>query len=119
MADVLSAIMEDGCPSPIAKSAINDAVFKAALAVRGCDVIKATILGEEIAEAAWWFLKRNNPHGRPHIQDIRETIKEVLTATGHAEIAEVLLTSSHRLSAQEPTRTRRAENVGRQRRGVG
>ena len=83
-------IMQDDGPVPFNRSKIDDAVFKAALAARGYDLIMATILAQEVAEAVAVFLGENYD-GRPlHIEDIGETVEKVLRGTGHARIASLL-----------------------------
>ena len=83
-------ITQDAGRAPFERSKIDDAVFKAGLATRGCDLIMATILAEEVAEAVTMFLEGNYDDGPPHIEDVYDTIKKVLIGTGHTRIASLL-----------------------------
>ena len=81
------AIKRDGLHVPFDKSKIADAIFKAALAARGCDVVMPTILAEEMADTVAMFLDKHCDEGPLHVADILDIVETVLIETGHPKIA--------------------------------
>ena len=75
---------------PFDKSRIADAVFKAGLATRGCDLIMATILAEEISEAVVVFVRENYDGRSPRIVNVQDIVEKLLIATGHRGVAKRL-----------------------------
>ncbi len=113
MAPSKCVIMHEGRCMPLEKSKIDDAVFAAALAAPGCDLILATILADELAQAVTMFLERNCGGCPLHVEDVYDTVEKVLTEIGHEEIAASLNVGDFKpAGAHAWTRWRRTERAG-------
>lgn len=109
MSKFTEVIKRSGAIVPFNPERITNAIYRAAVAVGGRDRERAQFLSDHVIA----LLEERNPDGHiPHIEEIQDTVEEVLIEKGHSQVAkEYILYREKRALSRESKSTSGSGNI--------